>query len=175
MINISTTFSFSIIYTKLFPISLTNQYSFILHYRILNNLFKQQDRLHVFVLCTVFKCYLLLLEKVIIYKKKKEEKKNKRRKYEKEEKKKTERKKERKGAERIKKVKIRKNVGKLSLPISTHQYHSIPTMCISILPLHTIYTNSIYPFLPSSFISFGKIIKHQWYRSLYNIFNLFTC
>ena len=44
-----------------FIISLTSKYSFILHFKILNTLFKHQDSLHMLVLCKIFKCYLLLL------------------------------------------------------------------------------------------------------------------
>ena len=62
---------------------------------------------------------------------------------------------------------------KLSLLIATHQYHSISTMCIFIFYHSTpSLPNSIYPFLPSSSTSFGRIIKHQWYLSLYIISNL---
>ena len=118
-------------------------------------------------------------------KKRKEEKKKKRRKSEK---KKRRRKKERrKEKEEKRKVKRRRKIWKnLSLPCKYHLYlvkyhfpllsfHSISTMCISILPLHTISTNSIYPFLPSSSTSFGRIIKHQWYFFFNIISNLFTC
>ena len=62
----------------------------------------------------------------------------------------------------------------MSIPFRLLPFHSISTMFISILPLYTISTNSIYPFLPSSSTSFGRIIKHQWYLSLYIISNLFT-
>ena len=154
----------------LFPISLTSKYSFILHFRILNNLFKYQDSLHVLVLCKVFKCYLLLLEKVTIYKKKKEEKKKKRRKYEKEEKKKTKRKKERKKRRRKRKRRIRKSEKKekYGKTISSYLYPSIPLHSYHVY-IHVTTPHHLYQF----YLSFSTIIihiiwgiiKHQWYLS----------
>ena len=124
-------------------------------------------------LCKVFKCYLLLLEKVTIHKNKKEEKKKKRRKYEKKrkekDKKKEEKKRRRKKKTKIMKVKRRKNMGKVSLHISTHQYRSIPTMYISIfyhstpsLPINIV------PFLPCIYPFFTT--PHHFYQILFILF-----
>ena len=121
-----------------------------------------------------------------IYNIQKKEKKKKRRKYEKEVKKKTKRKKERSGGENEREEyeseKKENNMGKLSLPC---KYLSLPITSIPFrFPpcLYPVYHStppllfSINPYLPpSSCTSFGRIIKHQWYLSLYIISNFFTC
>ena len=73
------------------------------------------------------------------------------------------------------------NMGKIYLPC---KYLSLPITSIPFHFPHCLYQlyhskpslpNSIYPFLPSSSTSFGRIIRHQWYLSLYIISNLFIC
>ena len=63
-----------------------------------------------------------------------------------------EKKKERNKESEKKENNMGKNIFTMQIPISTHQYHSIPIMYISILPLHTIST--------IFYLSFSTIIIH---------------
>ena len=60
--------------------------------------------------------------------------------------------KEEKKEEKNKESEMKENMGKLSFPFSSNQYHSIPTMCLS------IYHST--PSLPNSILSFSTIIIH---------------
>ena len=98
--------------------------------------------------------------------------KKKKRRRQKERRKEKEGKKEEKNKESEKKEKYEKIISTYLYPsIPFHFYHVYIKFYHSTPSL----PNSIYPFLPSSSISFGRIIKHQWYLSLYIIYNLFTC
>ena len=173
MINISTTFFHHI--HKPFAISLTNQYSFILHFR---NFLILSSKISVASISLFYVSLQMLSSssfKVTIHKKKRRRKENMKKKKRRRQKE-IRKEKEEKRKRRIKKVKRRKNMGKnylyLSLPINTIPflpcvcpfYHSTPSL-----------PNSIYPILPSSSTSSGRIIRHQWYLSFYIISNLFTC
>ena len=128
MINISTTFSFSIIYTSIFLISLTNQYSFILHFR--NFEYSLQTLRQ-----PPCPCFMQSLQRRKEKDKKKEGKKRRR-----------------KRKRTISKVKRRKNMGKLSLPVSTHQ---IPFYSYHVY-IHFTTPHHLYQF----YLSFSTIIIH---------------
>ena len=62
----------------------------------------------------------------------------------------------------------------LSLPINSIPFH-FPHCLYQVYHSTSSLPNSIYPFLPSSSTSFGRIIRHQWYLYLYIISNFFIC
>ena len=114
-----------------------------------------------------------------IRRKREEKSEMKKRRRQKERRKENEEKKKEKNKESEKKE---NNMGKISLPC---KYLSLP---IASIPFHfppclyQVYLStpslpfSINPYLPpSSSTSFGRIIRHQWYLSLYIISNLFIC
>ena len=182
MINISTTFSTIYLlhkfpYKKIF-LHITLQKFWILSSNIKTSsisLFYEKSSNVIF----------FFSKKNTISKEKKEETKQKKRKYEmkkrrrqKERRKENEEKKKERNKESEKKE---TNMGKISLPC---KYLSLPFTSIPFhFPpcLYQVYHStpslpfSINPFLPSSSTSFGRIIRHQWYLSLYIISNLFIC
>ena len=69
------------------------------------------------------------------------------------------------------------NMGKIPLPckylsltITSIPFH-FPSCLYQVYHSTPSLPNSIYPFLPSLSTSFGRIIRHQWYLSLYILSN----
>ena len=180
MINISTTFSFSIIYTSLFPISLTSKYSFILHFRNFEYSLQTSKTASISLFYVKSSNFIFFFSKKLQYtkrrkkrrRKREENMKKKKRRRQKERRKEKEEKKEEKNKESEMKEKYGKIIfSYLYQSIPFHSYH----VSIHFTTPHHLYQILFYPFLSSSSTSFGRIIKHQWYLSLYIISNLFTC